>query len=503
MVVEEFHVDLAGQEDTLLSLPEKWFNKLRGQSGDISFVDALQTWLERNIKDHHVQMRRSRAKTSKKGTGYRMQRLITSLLRSDKSKPPLCIFCLDDGADVDEACGRLLWSPDKPIFFAAHELCTLMIPEVLTVDNPSSLGKQLFDTDIKQLNDAYARGRQLTCNICREKGALVGCCSTSCQLVFHLPCAIRSKCFIDYEEFRCYCERHSMSAFEEITKLHFSDLETSSKSEDYDLCCLCMDRINRQIKMHSVVRISCCGARFYHYECMKNATLIRGQEMRCPACNRPNEETSFEEVVKRQGIYFQTYNPADEPDEESALGNTHSRCYYSMARTSAKERKCLSSLGPEKYDDSDALNDQVFNPLEALNGCITCGVHCHRVCAGPPWSTYTPDGDGEEEKWQCDDCREVLLSVKDSCAAKDSYASCAPEVPSNPARRRRTRMSTASLMRGESTHNDENRVLKKRTRGDSAHVVTNGPPKKQAVISKWFTTANRHGKSSSNDLHVP
>ncbi|ETN69310.1 hypothetical protein NECAME_05293, partial [Necator americanus] len=110
--------------------------------------------------------------------------------------------------------------------------------------------------------------------------------------------------------------------------------------------------------------------------------------------------------------------------------------------------KCLSSLGPEKYDDSDALNDQVFNPLEALNGCITCGVHCHRVCAGPPWSTYTPDGDGEEEKWQCDDCREVLPSLEGTCAAKDSYASCAPEVPSNPARRRRTRMSTASLMRG-------------------------------------------------------
>ncbi|VDM84475.1 unnamed protein product [Strongylus vulgaris] len=68
-------------------------------------------------------------------------------------------------------------------------------------------------------------------------------------------------------------------------------------------------------------------------------------------------------------------------------------------------RSCLSSLGPDKYDDSDALNDQIFNPFEALNGCITCGVHCHRLCAGPPWSTYTPDGDGEEEKWQCDDCR--------------------------------------------------------------------------------------------------
>lgn len=35
----------------------------------------------------------------------------------------------------------------------------------------------------------------------------------------------------------------------------------------------------------------------------------------------------------------------------------------------------------------------------------TCGVHCHRICAGPPWSTFTPDGDGDEQKWQCEDCR--------------------------------------------------------------------------------------------------
>ncbi|KIH52313.1 hypothetical protein ANCDUO_17586, partial [Ancylostoma duodenale] len=245
--------------------------------------------------------------------GYRLQRLITSLLREDKSKPPLCIFCLDDGADVEESCGKLQWSPDWPLFFAAHELCTLMVPEVLTVENPSLLGKQLFDTDIKQLNEAYARGRQLTCNICREKGAL---------------------------------------------------------NDDYDLCCLCMDRVDRQMKMHSVVQIACCGLRFYHYDCMKNATLVRGQEMRCPTCNRPNEETFFEEAIKRQGIYFQTYNPSCEPEEESSGGNSRSRCYYAMTRTSAKERKCLSSLGPDKYDDTDALNDQVFNPLEALNGCI-------------------------------------------------------------------------------------------------------------------------------------
>ncbi|VDK60428.1 unnamed protein product [Cylicostephanus goldi] len=108
----------------------------------------------------------------------------------------------------------------------------------------------------------------------------------------------------------------------------------------------------------------------------------------------------FREVIV---IYFS--NPSCDPSDENSSENVRSRCYYAMTRTAAKDRTCLSSLGPDRYDDSDALNDQVYNAFEALNGCITCGVHCHRLCAGPPWSTYCPDGDGAEEKWQCEDCR--------------------------------------------------------------------------------------------------
>ncbi|KAK6018671.1 hypothetical protein OSTOST_15734 [Ostertagia ostertagi] len=103
--------------------------------------------------------------------------------------------------------------------------------------------------------------------------------------------------------------------------------------------------------------------------------------------------------------YCHRCNPPTEPDDDLADSSVRSRCYYAMMRCSAKTRSCLSSIGPDRYDDSDALNDNVFNPLEALNACITCGVHCHRVCAGPPWSTYTPEDDGEEEKWQCEECR--------------------------------------------------------------------------------------------------
>ncbi|KAK6053890.1 hypothetical protein COOONC_08605 [Cooperia oncophora] len=138
MVVEEFHVNFTEDEKELLSSPEKWFSKEKlGRTG--------------------------RSKTSKATSkrGFRLQKLVTSLLRSDKRQPPLCIFCLDDGSDTNEACGRLRWCPEIPLFFAVHELCALMTPEVLTVDNPTPLGKELFDTDMNQLHAAFTRGRKL------------------------------------------------------------------------------------------------------------------------------------------------------------------------------------------------------------------------------------------------------------------------------------------------------------------------------------------------------
>nr|CDJ95539.1 G2/M-phase specific E3 ubiquitin ligase [Haemonchus contortus] len=400
MVVEEFRVRLSGVEKELVSNPEKWFLKIPEKISD-SFVTALEGWSKRHPADRCP---RTRAKNAKSQKGYRLQKLVTSLLRSDKRQPPLCIFCFDNGSDTNELCGRLRWCPDIPLFFAIHELCALMTPEVLTVDNPTPLGKELFETDINQLHAAFVRGRTLICSVCHEKGAGIGCCSTSCRRVFHLPCAIRSMCYLDYEEFRCFCSKHSTAAFEKTTASLFSlDL----KKESEDLCCLCMDKVQPKINLHSVIQMDCCGLRFYHFDCMQHASLVRGQEMRCPACNRPNEETCFEERLKRQGIYLQTYNPVTEPGDDGLDSNVRSRCYYAMRRCSAKSRSCVSTIGPDRYDDSDALNDDVFNPHEALNACITCGVHCHRICAGPPWSTYTPEDDGDEEKWQCDECRET------------------------------------------------------------------------------------------------
>uniref|UniRef100_A0A183FV28 PHD domain-containing protein n=1 Tax=Heligmosomoides polygyrus TaxID=6339 RepID=A0A183FV28_HELPZ len=179
------------------------------------------------------------------------------------------------------------------LFFAVHELCALTIPEVLTVNDPTPLGRKLFETDVRHLYKAFVRGRKL-------------------------------------------------------------------KSEA-DVCCLCMDIVESHIKLHSVIKLDCCGLRFYHFDCMKSGILLR-------AANSVILETKVMTIAWM-------------------------------------ERSCMSTIGPDKYDDSDALNDSVFNPLEALNACITCGVHCHRICAGPPWSTFTPDGDGDEQKWQCEDCR--------------------------------------------------------------------------------------------------
>ncbi|KAK5974845.1 hypothetical protein GCK32_004311 [Trichostrongylus colubriformis] len=513
MVVEEFQVELDADEKELLLNPEKWFLKIP-EGSNTSFVTALERWSKRHPEGDVDRVRKNRPKNAKSQRGYRLQKLVSSLLRPDKRQPPLCIFCFDDGSDTNELCGRLRWCPNIPLFFALHELCVLMTPEILTVDNPTPLGKELFDTDLKEIHRAYSRGRTLVCSICYEKGAGIGCCSSSCQRVFHLPCAIRSMCYLDYENFRCFCPKHSRAAFEKTTTLLLS--HNLEKDSEEVLCCICMDKVEPQIKMHSVIKMDCCGPRFYHFDCMMNATLVRGQEMRCPTCNRPNEETCFEEKIKRQGIYLQTYNPVTEYDDDRLDSNVRSRCYYAMIPCSAKKRSCLSSIGPDRYDDSDALNDSVYNPLEALNACITCGVHCHRICAGPPWSTYTPEDDGEEEKWQCEECRDMAAPLLDESAGANTESS----LSTNATRRVHRTVATphcesrgsadASRVSREDVNlkvveNERNtnlcgrakKVGKKRTRSSMTEnsPMVNTPLKRQSLLRRWLTPVNER------DLH--
>ncbi|WKY05747.1 hypothetical protein Q1695_006167 [Nippostrongylus brasiliensis] len=500
MVVEAFHGDLTDEELELVTNPENWFLRVP-QQGTSSFLSALESWSRREKEGRTRTARKSfsSSKSTKRPQGFRLEKLAKSLLRPDKRQPPLCIFCLDDGSDTNDSCGKLLWCPSLPNFFAIHELCALMTPEVLTVDNPSPLGAMMFETDLKQLQSAFIRGRPLVCNVCHERGALVGCCCSKCRLVFHLPCAMRSQCYIDYEDFRCFCSKHSAEAFKGTVRSIFAT-DNGKKTHDGE-CCLCMEAVESKVVLHGVVRTNCCGTRFYHYDCMKNATIVRGQELRCPACNRPNEETGFEEIIKRQGIYLQTYNPPEERDINGTEENARSRCYYAMPRCSAKNKTCVSRIGPDKYDDSDALNDSVFNPHEALNACITCGVHSHRICAGPPWSTYTPGGDYDEEKWQCEDCRGILSPSVHFPVTSSSFLFDQARSSESPDSSDLDSLNDLELDVGNRMMPDdggkcelsqivERRVQKRACNGDNSPTGC-APARKQALLHRWFSTVNR------------
>ncbi|KAK6029000.1 hypothetical protein OSTOST_04897, partial [Ostertagia ostertagi] len=326
MVVEEFRVNLTRDEKDLVSNPERWFCKLPGSAA--SFIDALESWSK-----HHIEVIKQRGRA---GSAWQ--------------QPPLCIFCFDEDSDTNELCGRLRWCPEIPLFFAVHELCALMTPEILTIDNPTPLGKELFETDINQLHRAYVRGRTLQCfclfayghyhalqmpccvyfaspiplqklcevffhiyhlkltcdfdalfcfqicSVCNERGAGIGCCSSACRRVFHLPCAIRSMCFLDYEEYRSVvsvtkeeqvlavallpagaffifhvrsapCAFWIMKSIGIILIAVLMPNRAFQKNKD-DLCCLCMDKVEPNIIMHSVIKTDCCGPRFYHFDCM-------------------------------------------------------------------------------------------------------------------------------------------------------------------------------------------------------------------------------------------
>ncbi|CAJ1993274.1 PHD-zinc-finger like domain/PHD-like zinc-binding domain containing protein [Leishmania donovani] len=115
---------------------------------------------------------------------------------SDKVHPSFCVFC-----GIGANCGNahetlpLCFSDD----IAYHTACALWCPEVF------------YDIELgtlKGIADAAHRARLIKCAWCRQPGAGVGCAWPTCQLSFHVPCAVKARASINVQAFVLYCPAH-------------------------------------------------------------------------------------------------------------------------------------------------------------------------------------------------------------------------------------------------------------------------------------------------------
>mmetsp|Transcript_8885 Transcript_8885/g.14420 ORF Transcript_8885/g.14420 Transcript_8885/m.14420 type:complete len:811 (-) Transcript_8885:730-3162(-) len=131
--------------------------------------------------------------------------------RKKNRKFNACAFCRQ-GDEATEKVGKLCLVDGK---FTVHELCARFSPNVLVFDQVSKYERQgmlptkLHKTIMKEVN----RGRKLSCNVCRKKGATYGCGNDACRKSFHIACAVKGNCAADHTwpemGWTFFCSRHT------------------------------------------------------------------------------------------------------------------------------------------------------------------------------------------------------------------------------------------------------------------------------------------------------
>jgi len=84
-----------------------------------------------------------------------------------------------------------------------HRICALWAPEVYCDPSTST------PDALRNVEQAYRRGRYLRCTACNATGATIGCQVASCPKVFHFLCLQRGRCAFVQAQYAAWCNRHT------------------------------------------------------------------------------------------------------------------------------------------------------------------------------------------------------------------------------------------------------------------------------------------------------
>ena len=99
---------------------------------------------------------------------------------------------------------------NRPIY--VYQICALWAPEVF-------IGEQ---GSLRNVMQAYRRGRDMRCAASGSLGATVGCQVSSCQRVFHFLCLQRGRCAFVQTRYAAWCSRHVYIIGDEADKGNLS-----------------------------------------------------------------------------------------------------------------------------------------------------------------------------------------------------------------------------------------------------------------------------------------
>jgi len=115
----------------------------------------------------------------------------------------LCPKANRSGGTLPSAMLGLFSSSSGKQTVMVHHVCALWAAEVYWDEEADQL---------RNVYEAYHRGRQLQCGACHDRGATVGCSVAACPLSYHYCCLPSGACFINAAEHSALCPSHAAAA---------------------------------------------------------------------------------------------------------------------------------------------------------------------------------------------------------------------------------------------------------------------------------------------------
>uniref|UniRef100_A0A8C0HI49 G2/M-phase specific E3 ubiquitin protein ligase n=1 Tax=Chelonoidis abingdonii TaxID=106734 RepID=A0A8C0HI49_CHEAB len=224
---------------------------------------------------------------------------------------------------------------------------------------------------IKDIRKEVNRAAKLKCNICKKKGASIGCVAPKCKRSYHFPCGVQRECIFQFmEQFGSYCWEHRP-----VQKLPSDESRGSSQ------CTICLEFVEH-FPMYNILKSPCCKNAWFHRDCLQYQALSAGVFFfRCTVCNNKDK---FQNEMLRMGIHIPEKDASWEL-EENAYQDLLQRYQHCDAR------KCLCRNGRD-YNKPDSKWE--------IKCCQCCGSRgTHLACS--PIESW-------KENWECIECRSIF-----------------------------------------------------------------------------------------------
>ncbi|CAM5122354.1 unnamed protein product [Eretmochelys imbricata] len=278
---------------------------------------------------------------------------------------PACVLCQRTD-DCPEKYGEK--RTYKEYSLTVHYYCLLMSSGIWQRGEED---EGVYGFLIKDIRKEVNRAAKLKCNICKKKGASIGCVAPKCKRSYHFPCGVQRECIFQFmEHFGSYCWEHRP-----VQKLPSDESRGSSQ------CTICLEFVEH-FPMYNILKSPCCKNAWFHRDCLQYQALSAGVFFfRCTVCNNKDK---FQNEMLRMGIHIPEKDASWEL-EENAYQDLLQRYQHCDAR------RCLCRNGRD-YSKPDSKWE--------IKCCQCCGSRGTHLACSPIQSW--------EETWECLECRSIF-----------------------------------------------------------------------------------------------